>query len=391
MALSLSATKTQLPPQANAAAEPDPGLAGIDAGTSPLFADALRQLALALDEPVPHDASMPAEPAATEPAPVTGEMGDEADEATVGIETTLQGMIPPLTPLVLPIAYRTALQTQLPQESPAPVTVVTAVATQSARTVEMQAAAHIEGIPLPAAGLISLQQASATGRGTEFTAAPPVLQDGIAGERLIDATQTSLVVQAVRSTSAQSVENPISIAVKEHVASAATASAAADPAMAPVAAPVAASAASAPVEAVPAAILKLPAGAPQQWRQPLTDALGDRIQTQIGMRSESAVIRLDPPMMGQIEIRIHHEAGALQVQLSASHGEVVRQLNEIREHLRQDLVHRQYTDVSVLVSGNTPDGRQRQRQPEAEHDAPGRALSEPGQEADTFALLSDRD
>ena len=382
MALSLSTTKMQLPPQANAAAEPEPGLAGIDAGTSPLFADALRQLALTLDEPVPHDASMPAEPAVTEPVQVSNEVDDEADEASADIETTLQGMIPPMVPLMLPIVYRTALQTQLPPESPVPVAAVTA---QSASTVEMPAAAHIEGIPLPAAGLISLQQASATGRGTEFTAAQPILQDGIAGEQVIDATRTSLIVQAIRSASAQTVESPVSIAVKEHVASAVTPSTVADPAMAAVAA-----SAGTPVESLPAAILKLPAGAPQQWRQPLADALGDRIQTQIGMRSESAVLRLDPPMMGQIEIRIHHEAGALQVRLSASHGEVVRQLTEIRDHLRQDLVHRQYTDVSVLVSGNTPDGRQRQRQPEAEHDAPGRALSESGQEAATFALLSDR-
>ncbi|HAT33682.1 MAG TPA: flagellar hook-length control protein FliK, partial [Janthinobacterium sp.] len=54
-----------------------------------------------------------------------------------------------------------------------------------------------------------------------------------------------------------------------------------------------------------------------------------RIQLQVTRNSEQAVIRLDPPMLGRIDISIRHADGALQVTLSASNGEVLRQLQGI--------------------------------------------------------------
>ncbi|HSD40201.1 MAG TPA: flagellar hook-length control protein FliK [Rhodocyclaceae bacterium] len=132
-------------------------------------------------------------------------------------------------------------------------------------------------------------------------------------------------------------------------------------------------------------VLKLPNGEPTQWRQPLLQALGDRIQLQRSGASDSAVIRLDPPQMGRIEISIRHEAGAITVNLSATHNEVLRQLQGIGETLRHDLSQRhQGGEVSVQVSesaasrGMARDGgndgrRQAQEQAEA---GPGRALAE---------------
>jgi flagellar hook-length control protein FliK len=104
------------------------------------------------------------------------------------------------------------------------------------------------------------------------------------------------------------------------------------------------------------------------------------------------VIRLDPPMMGSIEVVIRHEAGNLQVQLNATHGEVQRQLQAIGDSLRQDLAHRQYTDVSVLVPNGARDGegRQRPRQPVYVQEEPGRALAEGGEEPAAFSLQRDR-
>ena len=110
----------------------------------------------------------------------------------------------------------------------------------------------------------------------------------------------------------------------------------------------------------------------------LLQALGDRLQVQIAQRSEHAVIRLDPQAMGSVEIVLRHEAGALQVHLSASHPDVQRQLQGISDALRQDLSQRQYTDVSVNVAAQPgdADGRRRQGgQPQAE-ERPGRALAE---------------
>lgn len=134
-------------------------------------------------------------------------------------------------------------------------------------------------------------------------------------------------------------------------------------------------------------------GPAQQWQEPLREALGERLQTQIGRNSEHAVIRLDPPMLGRIDISIRHTAGTLQVNVSASNTEVLRQLQGIGETMRTDLAQRQYTEVAVNISA-TPrspaaqafaEGDARgQRQPGRQQDEtePGRALSD-GTPADT--------
>ncbi|EZP36024.1 flagellar hook-length control protein FliK [Janthinobacterium lividum] len=138
-------------------------------------------------------------------------------------------------------------------------------------------------------------------------------------------------------------------------------------------------------------------GPAQQWQEPLREALGERLQTQIGRNSEHATIRLDPPMLGRIEISIRHTAGALQVNVTASNSEVLRQLQGIGENMRSDLAQRQYTDVAVNISA-TPrspaaqafaEGDARgQRQPGRQHDdaEPGRALSDGSTAATTYAM-----
>lgn len=124
-------------------------------------------------------------------------------------------------------------------------------------------------------------------------------------------------------------------------------------------------------------------------RQSLAALLGEQLHVQVNQRSEHAVIRLDPPSMGTIEIIIRHEAGAVQVQLRASNAEVARQLHAIGDTLRQDLVQRQHSDVSVQVSDGSrdADGRQRQRHATPWQDEPGRALSEAGEERESAAFV----
>jgi flagellar hook-length control protein FliK len=166
-----------------------------------------------------------------------------------------------------------------------------------------------------------------------------------------------------------------------------------------VAAPLAPAAAPAVAAAVPLA------GAPQQWQQTLRDALGERLQTQVGRNSEQAVIRLDPPQLGRIEISIRHSAGALQVTLSATHGEVLRQLHTIGDSVRQQLSQQAFTDVALVVTavparsgaaqsfadgGDRQRGSEQQRQPQRDDAQPGRALSEAGQPAATFAMQPER-
>ncbi|WP_206118937.1 flagellar hook-length control protein FliK [Chromobacterium fluminis] len=130
--------------------------------------------------------------------------------------------------------------------------------------------------------------------------------------------------------------------------------------------------------------IQLPAEQPAKWGDKLSAALGERLQVQSSHGMDRALIRLDPPSLGSLEISIRHEAGALQVQLTASHGEVVRQLQAIGDALRQDLSNRQYTQVAVEVREGAPGqgghGQQRERQGQQQPQrAPGRALAEAGQ------------
>jgi flagellar hook-length control protein FliK len=149
----------------------------------------------------------------------------------------------------------------------------------------------------------------------------------------------------------------------------------------------------APTATPAAATVKL-AGSPEQWQQPLREALGDRLQLQLQRNNDHAVIRLEPPNMGSIEISIRHSAGALQVNLSANNSEVVRQLNTIGDSVRQDLSTRQFSDVAVTVSSSRAQsqaqsdgsgGRSGQQRNQDDGRTPGRALSDE-EATSTFAM-----
>lgn len=149
-------------------------------------------------------------------------------------------------------------------------------------------------------------------------------------------------------------------------------------------------------------VLKLAPASPQSWQQPLTDALGERLQLQTVQHGERAVIRLDPPTLGRIEIIVQQDVGgALQVHLSASNGEVLRQLHAIGDSLRADLGQRHAQgDVTVVVAesgrdanGRDADGRSRsgQQQQGRDDENPGDALAEAqaGAGMSRFALATD--
>jgi flagellar hook-length control protein FliK len=141
-------------------------------------------------------------------------------------------------------------------------------------------------------------------------------------------------------------------------------------------------------------------GPPTAWRQTLQEALGERLQLQVGKNAEQAVIRLEPPMLGRVEIAIRHSAGSLEVQISATHGEVLRQLQTVSEGLRNDLAQRQFTDVAVNIvpaargaagANGTPmfaggDGRGRQQDGQQQEQGPGEALAEANTGNSPFSL-----
>lgn len=130
--------------------------------------------------------------------------------------------------------------------------------------------------------------------------------------------------------------------------------------------------------------LALPPSQPESWSGKLQAALGERLQAMPAQNMDRATLRLDPPSLGTLEISLRHQAGALTVELTASHGEVVRQLQGIGEALRQDLGGRQYTQVAVEVREGMPSGHGqggRQGREQQAQQQPGRALSEQGWQA----------
>jgi len=138
------------------------------------------------------------------------------------------------------------------------------------------------------------------------------------------------------------------------------------------------------------------AGPPTAWRQSLQEALGQRMNVQVGNGIEQAVIRLEPPQLGRIDIAIRHSAGTLEVNISASNSEVLRQLQTVSDNLRSDLSQRQFTEVAVTVApapkngaapfGDPQQGRGRQQDREQEDNQPGRALAEAGNNSSAFTL-----
>lgn len=138
--------------------------------------------------------------------------------------------------------------------------------------------------------------------------------------------------------------------------------------------------------------VRLPASEPDLWQRPLAQALGDRLQVQASQGIEQARIRLEPPALGRIEIVLRQESGQLQVQLSATHHEVVRQLQAMGEGLRQELTQKQGTPVTVqvfedraLADGRHPQRERQQQQPQ--EDQPGQGLlSESKAERRAFTL-----
>lgn len=154
--------------------------------------------------------------------------------------------------------------------------------------------------------------------------------------------------------------------------------------------------AAAPASNQPATDTVKLAGPPTAWRQSLQEALGDRLQLQVGKNMEQATIRLEPPQLGRIDIAIRHSNGTLEVNISASHSEVLRQLQTVSDNLRSDLSQRQYTEVAVSVTPTPknnsaapfgdPQQGGRGRQQGRDQDEPGRALAEAGKPASAFSL-----
>lgn len=104
----------------------------------------------------------------------------------------------------------------------------------------------------------------------------------------------------------------------------------------------------------------------QQGPQALVQSLAQRVQVQHLQGTQVAVVRLDPPQMGTIELRISHDATGVHVQMQASHSEVGRQLVAVIDSLRQELLTRSGdAHITVSSSRSTSNGGQSDAQRQA--------------------------
>ena len=151
--------------------------------------------------------------------------------------------------------------------------------------------------------------------------------------------------------------------------------------------------------AQPAADTVKLAGPPTAWRQSLQETLGDRLNVHVGNNVQQATISIEPPQLGRIDIAIRHSNGTLEVNISATNGDVLRQLQTVGDNLRNDLSQRQYTEVAVTVTPaprnnaapfGDPQQQGRGRQQGRDQDnEPGRGLAEAGNPASVFNLGRD--
>lgn len=97
------------------------------------------------------------------------------------------------------------------------------------------------------------------------------------------------------------------------------------------------------------------------WGEQMVSALRDNVELQLNQRVQNATIRLDPPELGSLEILVRHEAGQLNVQISAANGDVVRMLQQTSDRLRQELVGQNFLQVNVQVSSDAQSGQSGQQ------------------------------
>lgn len=91
----------------------------------------------------------------------------------------------------------------------------------------------------------------------------------------------------------------------------------------------------------------------ERWGEQMLDALRDSVELQLRQNQQRAVIRLDPPELGRLDIHLHQDASRLTVQIHAAQGDVARMLQQGADRLRQDLAVSSPQAVEVQVS----DGR----------------------------------
>lgn len=99
----------------------------------------------------------------------------------------------------------------------------------------------------------------------------------------------------------------------------------------------------------------------QQWGQRLVQLLADKVDLQLGLAVNKAMIRLDPPSLGSIELSVQLEGERLTVQMHSSNAQLRDAMGQGLEQLRASLQQKLGADIQIELRLSTDSSSQQQQ------------------------------
>lgn len=100
----------------------------------------------------------------------------------------------------------------------------------------------------------------------------------------------------------------------------------------------------------------------QHWGQRLVQMLADKVDLQLGLNVKTAVIRLDPPSLGSIELSVQLDGDRLTVQMHSSNAQLREAMGQGLEQLRASLQQKLGADVQIELRMGSDSSSQQQQQ-----------------------------
>jgi flagellar hook-length control protein FliK len=100
----------------------------------------------------------------------------------------------------------------------------------------------------------------------------------------------------------------------------------------------------------------------QHFGQKLIQMLADKVELQLGLNVNKALIRLDPPSLGRIELSVQLEGDRLTVQLNSSNALLREAMGQGLDQLRSSLLQKLGGDVQIELRMSSEQSAQQQQQ-----------------------------
>lgn len=100
----------------------------------------------------------------------------------------------------------------------------------------------------------------------------------------------------------------------------------------------------------------------QHWGQRLVQMLSDKVDLQLGLNVNKAMIRLDPPSLGSIELSVQLDGDRLTVQMHSSNAQLRDAMGQGLEQLRASLQQKLGADVQIELRMGSDSSPQQQQQ-----------------------------